>query len=717
MVITADFIGTDEGAAVSAAPLTLCADYSGAARGTNSRVDFARRKEQILATLDRSPKGSLDAPILDFLGWLNAQPNLVTTSSCSGRIAVFLGNADPSCAKGGKWLVSSHGPIDDSAIAWKSVVTGVEPCDKDSEALQGTLATFMMEPFLLHAECADAATAQCVLEMARETGFRESGLSLGRRRIMVQLRTNAARLEVPLAADGKMLVALPYFEFLVKTANERMADNVRRIARLWGRLREALAPAMGAAPLQGLPWILSCPSSLARAVKLALEDLGLMDDERKLAQLPPSNGQPPRMGIPITEAAADYFEDLEVSTEAREEALVAANGAHASVDQAHDAMGTEAKTKKRPPTTACDLPELWRTSGGPGGSLSLLRSDDLPRKQRPPQRGGGAGGTGVVGAVHGEAKSKEKDAIVNALEQVYASVNGTGCPLPDFISEARSMGSVQWREDVALLPRGGLSGDNWESLEAETGGRLWETLRGAIGARLLVRQQEILVDSGVRAGAVQILAGTGDGWVVVPGPRGVRYTFDVTKCMFSEGNAAEKVRVSEWNVCGETILDMYTGIGFWSLPLLAAGAGHVFSCEWNPDALEGFRRGLKLLSEDLAGRCTVLAGDNRRAEVTAASAGRCDRVLLGLIPFSRDGFPNAVAALRDCGGTLHVHWNAPSEEEASVAAAVAQELQAMFCAQRGEGWTCAVTHVQRIKWYAPRVRHLRIDIRCSPQAA
>mmetsp|Transcript_60192 Transcript_60192/g.196654 ORF Transcript_60192/g.196654 Transcript_60192/m.196654 type:complete len:163 (+) Transcript_60192:162-650(+) len=162
---------------------------------------------------------------------------------------------------------------------------------------------------------------------------------------------------------------------------------------------------------------------------------------------------------------------------------------------------------------------------------------------------------------------------------------------------------------------------------------------------------------------------------------------------------------------------MYTGIGFWTLPLLAAGASRVVACEWNPNAVEALRRGLHLLGPEAEARCEVFAGDNRRPEVRAASAGQCHRVMLGLIPDSRDGFPNAVAALRAEGGTLHVHWNVRSDEEEATARAVADELQAMFRRDRGSSWCCEVAAVQRIKWFAPRVRHVRIDVRCTPAPA
>merc|ERR1711972_923039 len=97
-----------------------------------------------------------------------------------------------------------------------------------------------------------------------------------------------------------------------------------------------------------------------------------------------------------------------------------------------------------------------------------------------------------------------------------------------------------------------------------------------------------------------------------------------------------------------------------------------------------------------------------------ATKGLCHRVILGLIPFSRDGFPVAVAALRDTGGLLHVHWNTRSDEEDATAKAVAEELEALFLAERGNSWRCTVEHIQRIKWFAPHVRHVRIDVRCNP---
>lgn len=38
-----------------------------------------------------------------------------------------------------------------------------------------------------------------------------------------------------------------------------------------------------------------------------------------------------------------------------------------------------------------------------------------------------------------------------------------------------------------------------------------------------------------------------------------RYTYDVTKCMFSSGNVTEKLRVSRFHCESETVVDLYAG--------------------------------------------------------------------------------------------------------------------------------------------------------------
>ena len=104
---------------------------------------FISKKAKILADLagpiddytDASPKGSIDTPIISLITQINRLPQFVTTSSCSGRISVYLegskgdGHVDESAVPaeggvkatiagtggkggGGRWLYVSHDPVD-----------------------------------------------------------------------------------------------------------------------------------------------------------------------------------------------------------------------------------------------------------------------------------------------------------------------------------------------------------------------------------------------------------------------------------------------------------------------------------------------------------------------------------------------------------------------------------------------------------------------------
>ena len=105
---------------------------------------FEIRKQKILEQInvpdgeyhDLSPKGSIDAPIRELISEINDIDGIVTTSSCSGRISIFLEGrkAENDIIKsgeegeesragpggkggGGTWLFISHDPVEVSDVA------------------------------------------------------------------------------------------------------------------------------------------------------------------------------------------------------------------------------------------------------------------------------------------------------------------------------------------------------------------------------------------------------------------------------------------------------------------------------------------------------------------------------------------------------------------------------------------------------------------------
>jgi len=196
-----------------------------------------------------------------------------------------------------------------------------------------------------------------------------------------------------------------------------------------------------------------------------------------------------------------------------------------------------------------------------------------------------------------------------------------------------------------------------------------------------------------------------DGWATHK-EYGVLFSLDATRCMFSSGNVTERGRMGGLDAAGETVVDLFTGIGYYTLPLLArAGAAKVFACEWNPHAVEALR--VNLDTNGVAARCEVRQGDCRQV----APTGVADRVLLGLLPSSTCGWPTAVAALKSSGGWLHVHENVKDSEEEEWVAATAAKMEELAAAA-GRRWTVYVAHLEHVKWYAPHIRHVVLDLHC-----
>ncbi|GJR14349.1 tRNA wybutosine-synthesizing protein 2/3/4 isoform X1 [Tanacetum coccineum] len=254
--------------------------------------------------------------------------------------------------------------------------------------------------------------------------------------------------------------------------------------------------------------------------------------------------------------------------------------------------------------------------------------------------------------------------------------------------------------DIVVLPMTSFKDSVWDLLGKE----LWLSVAESLGASRLARQGRIS-PNGTRDSGLEILIGD-NGWVDHR-ENGVLYSFDATKCMFSWGNLSEKRRMGQLDCKEEVIVDLFSGIGYFTLPFLVkANARMVYACEWNPHAIEALRRNLE--ANGVAGRCVVLEGDNR----ATAPKGVADRVNLGLLPSSEGSWATAVRALRSKGGMLHVHGNVKDSEEESWTEQVSKSIKEISRSE-GYNWDVSVEHVERVKWYAPHIRHLVVDIKCN----
>ncbi len=248
--------------------------------------------------------------------------------------------------------------------------------------------------------------------------------------------------------------------------------------------------------------------------------------------------------------------------------------------------------------------------------------------------------------------------------------------------------------DVAILPQGSFEGDEWSPDRT-----LWGAVADALGAKRLARMGE--VSGEFRESGVEMLLGDDD-WVIRR-ESGVDYGYAMTRCMFSAGNVNERRRMGEVVAEGEVVVDLYAGIGYYTLPALVHGGATVHACEWNPEAVKALRWGLD--ANGVEGRCTIHEGDNRIT--TESLAGVADRVFLGLLPSSEGGLEVALGVLSTRGGVLHVHGLAPSEDHGSWVEGVRSSASSL---RPGSDLSHDLT---RVKSYAPHWDHVVLDLRVA----
>ena len=204
---------------------------------------------------------------------------------------------------------------------------------------------------------------------------------------------------------------------------------------------------------------------------------------------------------------------------------------------------------------------------------------------------------------------------------------------------------------------------------------------------------------------------------------GIAQSYDAERVMFSRGNVGEKGRFGGMVREGEEVLDMYAGIGYYTLPALVIGkAKMVCCCEWNPEAVKWLRVNLRGNGVD-PDRYEIREGDCRVS--LRDVRGRFDRVSLGLIPSSEGGWGTAVRAVRyPQGGWIHVHANVREGEVrkwtdwmevvvGDFARGVQQaeeEKEGEKRGRKGRGGARVNRPIQKVKSFAPRVGHYVADV-------
>ncbi|KAJ9589480.1 hypothetical protein L9F63_017297 [Diploptera punctata] len=193
-----------------------------------SPEEFQRQKNQILDGIDLSRKGCIDDPIQELVELINTEDDFVTTSSCSGRVILFCEDiVNGKRKKGCKWLYTTHENVKDDDL-----LRSIQPNEGNN--------VLKFEPMILHVQCRTLEKAKLMHTCALESGFRNSGITLGKHGKIILAIRSCMGLEVPLTEDGNTLVSNEYLKYLTKKANEKMEENKTRTERFFSNLKSSV---------------------------------------------------------------------------------------------------------------------------------------------------------------------------------------------------------------------------------------------------------------------------------------------------------------------------------------------------------------------------------------------------------------------------------------------------------------------------------------------
>lgn len=305
------------------------------------------------------------------------------------------------------------------------------------------------------------------------------------------------------------------------------------------------------------------------------------------------------------------------------------------------------------------------------------------------------------------------------------------------------------------------SDDCWK----EVGNEIWQCISKVFSGKSIALQGKIKNDD-YRSPSATVVYGDSP-WIRYT-DNNIHYTWNVEFTMFCTGNVSERHRVAGFQCQDKVVVDMFAGIGYFTLPyLIHAKAKQVIACEWNPVSVEALKKNLSI--NKISEKCTVLEGDVRNSCPREVA----DHINLGLIPSCEDYWFCAAEILKSSGGVLHIHGNVTSFtknqvfsvqckmcsnllEEMSVEYSTASDCLSDFKlvieekvkAEKLNGsevrwkklewfvWGLHVSHsfckhlsdIKRLKWtitprflhrvkaYAPHVDHLVIDVCCQSEA-
>lgn len=179
---------------------------------------------------------------------------------------------------------------------------------------------------------------------------------------------------------------------------------------------------------------------------------------------------------------------------------------------------------------------------------------------------------------------------------------------------------------------------------------------------------------------------------------GCLFKLDLAKVMWSKGNNNERLRIAKLVEDDETVLDMFAGIGYFSIPIgVHSNAEKIISIEINPNSYNFLCENAKLNKLDniipVLGDCMV-----------ETPKFKADRIVMGYVKTTHHYLNVAINSLNK-GGVIHYHETVPEK---------LIDIRPIERIKNESGnRDVELLNLTKIKKYSPGVWHVVVDARIN----
>ena len=178
-------------------------------------MSFETEKKAFLSKKDKSKKGKIDEKIIPLINKINSFPNYYTTSSCAGRIKLFI----PSKRKQDTKLIF----VKHDKVSFEQIKNKLNKIPKQA-------VWFRQESFIIHVCCKTIEDAQKLLDVANNAGLKRAGIITTKNKIIVEL-ISTEHFDTIIAKNGKLIINDSFLKILINEANNKLKHNFDKLKR------------------------------------------------------------------------------------------------------------------------------------------------------------------------------------------------------------------------------------------------------------------------------------------------------------------------------------------------------------------------------------------------------------------------------------------------------------------------------------------------------